>query len=81
MRMRLGAPLAAVLVGLLGLVQSASASHFGAAGYDGFSPPCCDAQSGFPAGQPPVPTGHKHCWEKDREKRRHPQTQNRQEKL
>ena len=31
MRMRLGPPLLAVLVGLFGAVQNASASHFGAA--------------------------------------------------
>ena len=37
MRMRLGAPLTAILVGLLGAVQGASASHFGADCYDGCS--------------------------------------------
>ena len=35
MRMRLGAPLTAILVGLLGAVQGARASHFGADCYDG----------------------------------------------
>ena len=45
MRMCLGAPLAAILVGLLGVVQSASASHFGAAGYDG----CARSRAAMPS--------------------------------
>ena len=60
MRMRLGAPLAVLLVGLIGAVQNASASHFGADCYDGCcSQPCCDAQSCFPACQQQCHTCYK----------------------
>jgi len=71
MRTRLGAPLAALLVGLLGAFQCASAAHFGAADYDGCSQPCCDAQSCFPACQQQVKTCYKLVWENETEKRWH----------
>src|SRR5262245_31745761 len=47
MRMRLGAPLLAALVGLLGAVQTARASHCGAGNYDCCPQNSCDAQCCF----------------------------------
>src|SRR5215472_4458523 len=70
MRMRLGAPLLAVLVGLLGAVQHAAASDCGSAKYSSCSP-CCDAQCCFTACQQQCRTCYKLVWDTVLEKRWH----------
>ena len=69
MRMRMGAPLVVAMVSLLAAVQSATASHCGAARFG--SNPCCDAQSCFPACQQQSRVCYKLVWDTVQEKRWH----------
>src|SRR5262245_3578649 len=71
MRMRLGAPLLVALVGLAIQVQSAAASHCGAATYSSCSQPCCDAQCCFPTCQAQCKTCYKLVYDTVLEKRWH----------
>ena len=72
MRMRLGAPLLAALVSLLGAVQHASASHCGAEKYTCCAAaPCCDAQCCFTACQQQCCTCYKLVYDQVLEKRWH----------
>ena len=71
MRMRLGVPLLAALVGLVGAVQNAKASYCGAAKYDCCSQPCCDAQCCFTTCQQQTKTCYKMVYDTVLEKRWH----------
>jgi len=59
MRMRLGAPLLAAMVGLLTAAQYAAAAHCGCSNYGCCPQPCCDAQSCFPTCQQQCKTCYK----------------------
>src|SRR3954471_22070015 len=72
MRMRLGAPLLVALVGLLGAVQQAAASHCcGAATYSACPESCCDAQCCFTPCQQQCRTCYKLVYDTVLEKRWH----------
>ena len=71
MRMRLGAPLLAALVGLLGAVQPAAAGDCGAAKYASCPEPCCDAQCCFSSCQQQCRTCYKLVYDTVLEKRWH----------
>src|ERR1700720_1459660 len=71
MRMRLGAPLLAAMVGLLGAVNPAKAAHCGAASYDGCAQPCSDAQCCFTPCQQQCKTCYKLVYDTVLEKRWH----------
>src|SRR6185295_670490 len=70
MRIRLGAPLLAAVVGLFGAVPFASASHCGAGNYC-CSQPCCDAQCNFNCCQQQCKTCYKLVYDTCVEKRWH----------
>jgi hypothetical protein len=67
--MRLGAPLVAAVVGLLGAVQTAAAGHCGADKYASCSEPSCDAQCCFTPCQQQCKTCYKLVWDTCLEKR------------
>src|SRR5438270_5297098 len=69
MRMRLGAPLLAALVGLLGAVQQATAGNCGCEKYS--AQPCCDAQCCFTSCQQQCKTCYKLVYDTVLEKRWH----------
>src|SRR6516162_9702916 len=69
MRTRLGAPLVAALVGLLGLAQYAAAGHCGADKYSCCPEPCCDAQCCFSSCQQQCKTCYKLVYDTVLEKR------------
>ena len=69
MRMRLGAPLLAAMVGLLGAVQYAAAAHCGCSNYSCCPQPCCDAQCCFPTCQQQCKTCYKLVYDTVLEKR------------
>ena len=71
MRMRLRAPLLAALLGLLGAVQPAAASHCGAAKYNCCPEPCCDAQCCYTSCQQECKTCYKLVYDKVLETRWH----------
>jgi hypothetical protein len=71
MRMRLGVPLLAAMVGLLGASQYAAAAFCGAAKYASCGEPCCDAQCCFPACQQQTRTCYKLVYDTVLEKRWH----------
>src|SRR5438132_10688732 len=71
MRMRLGVPLLAAFVGLVGAVQTAAAANCGAGKYDSCAEPCCDAQCGFTACQQQCRTCYKLVYDTVLEKRWH----------
>src|SRR5260370_33963259 len=79
MRMRLGAPLLAAVVSLLGAVQYAAAGHCGREKHSSSSQPCCDAQSCFTPRQQQCRTTYKLVWDSSLEKRRHTRHQTFQE--
>src|SRR5437763_13052529 len=79
MRMRLGAPLLAAVVGLLGAVQLAAAGDCGATRYASGTQPCCDAQCCFTSCQQQCKTCYKLVYDTLLEKRWHPFYQNVQE--
>src|SRR5438552_18155752 len=69
MRMRLGAPLLAAVVGLLGAVQLAAAGDCGATRYGSGTQPCCDAQCCFTSCQNQCRTCYKLVYDTVLEKR------------
>ena len=71
MRMRLGVPLLAALVGLLGAVRPAAAGHCGADRYNCCAEPCCDAQCCFTSCQQECRTCYKLVYDTVLEKRWH----------
>ena len=70
MRMRLGVPLLAAMVGLLGAVQNAAASYCGADKYTNCSEPC-EAQCCFSSCCEQVKVRYKLVWDTCLEKRWH----------
>src|SRR5947209_8004669 len=76
MRMRMGVPMLVALVGLLGTVQAARASHCGAGKYDCCSQPCCEAQSCFSSCQTQCQPCYKLVYDTVLEKRWHTCYQN-----
>src|ERR1700687_2398704 len=71
MRMRLGVPLLAAIVGLLGAVQNAGAAPCGTASFGCGKDPCCDTQCCFTACQQQCRTCYKLVYDKVLEPRWH----------
>src|SRR2546423_15593381 len=69
MRMRLGAPLAVAVVGLLWAAGPANAAFLGATKYACCSQPCCDAQSCFSSVQQQCRTRYQLVYDTVLEKR------------
>src|SRR4051812_3094356 len=69
MRMRLGAPLVAAVVGLVWAAGTASAANVGAATYQASPSPAGDAQTSFAAANANCATSYRLVWDSVTEKR------------
>src|SRR5262245_50935478 len=71
MRMRLGAPLAMAVVGLLWAASNSQAAHCGSTGFGVLKRPASDAQCCFSSSQQQTRTCYKLVWDTVTEKRFH----------